>query len=197
MARDNKTLGRFILSDIPPAPRGVPQIEVTFDIDANGIVNVSALDKGTGRSQKITITSSSGLSQEEIERMQKEAEMYAEEDKKRRELAEARNNADQLVYTVEKTLKDLGDKVDASEVQKAQEAKEKVKKAMEGDDLASIKAATEELTQIVQQLSVKLYQQTSQAGAQGAADASDAGAGSAKRENVVDADYEVVDDDKK
>jgi molecular chaperone DnaK len=199
MARDNKTLGRFILSDIPPAPRGVPQIEVTFDIDANGIVNVSALDKGTGKSQKITITSSSGLSKEEIERMQKEAEMHAEEDNKRRELAEARNSADQLVYTVEKTIKDLGDKVDAGEIKKAEEAKEKVKKALEGDNLSEIRAATEELTQIVQQLSVKLYEQASQGQqAGGAAGASAAGgAGTAKNDNVVDADYEVVDEDKK
>jgi molecular chaperone DnaK len=197
MARDNKTLGRFILSDIPPAPRGVPQIEVTFDIDANGIVNVSALDKGTGKSQKITITSSSGLSKEEIERMQKEAELHAEEDNKRRELAEARNNADQLVYSVEKTIKELGDKVDAGEIQKAEQAKEKVKKALEGDNLEAIKAASDELTQVVQQLSVKLYEQASQA-QQGAAGASaGADAGSAKKDNVVDADYEVVDEDKK
>ncbi|WP_123039789.1 molecular chaperone DnaK [Cohnella candidum] len=197
MARDNKTLGRFILSDIPPAPRGIPQIEVTFDIDANGIVNVSALDKGTGKSQKITITSSGGLSKEEIDRMQKEAELHAEEDNKRRELVEVRNSADQLVYTVEKTIKDLGDKVDAGEIQKAEEAKEKVKKALEGDNLEEIKAASDELTQIVQQLSVKLYEQAqAQQGAPGA-DAADAGAGSAKKDNVVDADYEVVDEDKK
>ncbi|TJY43464.1 molecular chaperone DnaK [Cohnella pontilimi] len=198
MARDNKTLGRFILSDIPPAPRGIPQIEVTFDIDANGIVNVNALDKGTGKSQKITITSSSGLSKDEIERMQKEAELHAEEDNKRRELVEVKNSADQLVYTVEKTIKDLGDKVDAGEIQKAEEAKEKVKKAAEGDNLEEIKAATDELTQIVQQLSVKLYEQAAQAG-QGApgAEGADAGAGAAKKENVVDADYEVVDEDKK
>jgi molecular chaperone DnaK len=198
MARDNKTLGRFILSDIPPAPRGIPQIEVSFDLDANGIVNVSALDKGTGKSQKITITSSSGLSKEEIERMQKEAELHADEDNKRRELVEAKNSADQLVYTVEKTIKDLGDKVDAGEIQKAEEAKEKVKKALEGENLEEIKAATDELTQIVQQLSVKLYEQAAQAeqGAPGA-DAGEAGAGSAKKENVVDADYEVVDEDKK
>jgi len=143
MAADNKTLGRFILSDIPPAPRGVPQIEVTFDIDANGIVNVSAVDKGTGRSQKITITSSSGLTPEEIERMRKEAEQYAEEDRKRRELVEAKNNADHLVYTVEKTLKDLGDKVDAADIQKANEAKDKVKQAMESNDINAIKSATE------------------------------------------------------
>ncbi|WP_027091153.1 molecular chaperone DnaK [Cohnella thermotolerans] len=195
MARDNKTLGRFILSDIPPAPRGIPQIEVTFDIDANGIVNVSALDKGTGKSQKITITSSSGLSKEEIERMQKEAELHAEEDAKRRELIEAKNSADQLVYTVEKTIKDLGDKVDASEVSKAEAAKEKVKKALEGENLDEIKSATEELTQIVQQLSVKLYEQAAQA-QQGAQDAGAADS-SPKKDNVVDADYEVVDEDKK
>jgi molecular chaperone DnaK len=193
MAADNKTLGRFILSDIPPAPRGVPQIEVTFDIDANGIVNVSAVDKGTGRSQKITITSSSGLTPEEIERMRKEAEQYAEEDRKRRELAEAKNNADHLVYTVEKTLKDLGDKVDASEIQKANDAKDKVKKALESNDLSQIKSATEELSNVVQQLSVKLYQQ---AGAQqDAAGGTDGGAAKGK-DNVVDADYEVVDDKK-
>jgi len=199
MAKDNKTLGRFMLSDIPPAPRGIPQIEVTFDIDANGIVNVSAQDKGTGKSQKITITSSSGLSKEEIDRMQKEAELHAEEDNKRRELVEARNSADQLVYTVEKTIKDLGDKADAGEVQKAEAAKDKVKKALEGDNLEEIRAATEELTQVVQQLSVKLYEQAAQqqggAGAEGAADGG--AAGSAKHDNVVDADYEVVDEDKK
>ncbi|REJ15182.1 MAG: molecular chaperone DnaK [Paenibacillaceae bacterium] len=194
MAADNKTLGRFILSDIPPAPRGVPQIEVTFDIDANGIVNVSAVDKGTGRSQKITITSSSGLTPEEIERMQKEAEQYAEEDRKRRELVEAKNSADQLVYTVEKTLKDLGDKVDASEIQKANDAKEKVKKAMESNDINAIKSATEELSNVVQQLSVKLYQQAgAQQDASGAAGAEGAAKG---KDNVVDADYEVVDDKK-
>jgi len=194
MAADNKTLGRFILSDIPPAPRGVPQIEVTFDIDANGIVNVSAVDKGTGRSQKITITSSSGLTPEEIERMRKEAEQYAEEDRKRRELAEAKNNADHLVYTVEKTLKDLGDKVDASEIQKANDAKDKVKKALETNDLGQIKSATEELSNVVQQLSVKLYQQ---AGAQQGEAGGGAEGGAAKgRDNVVDADYEVVDDKK-
>ncbi|HZG57381.1 molecular chaperone DnaK [Paenibacillus sp.] len=194
MAADNKTLGRFILGDIPPAPRGIPQIEVTFDIDANGIVNVSASDKGTGKSQKITITSSSGLTDEEIDKMVKEAERNAEEDRKRKELVEVRNNADQLVYTVEKTIKDLGDKVDASEIQKAEEAKEALKKSLEGSDIDDIKAKTEQLSGIVQQLSVKLYEQMGaqqQAGAAGAG--ADAG-GSAKKDNVVDADYEVVDD---
>ncbi|MFD0870550.1 molecular chaperone DnaK [Chlamydia abortus] len=197
MAADNKTLGRFMLGDIPPAPRGIPQIEVTFNIDANGIVNVSALDKGTGKSQKITITSSSGLTDEEIDRMMKEAEAHEEEDRKRKEMVEARNEADQLVYTVDKTIKDLGDKVDQSEIDKANQAKDKVKQALEGNDIDAIKKATEELTQVVQQLSVKLYEQAQQAQAgqnpeQGAKEEAKG------RENVVDADYEVVDDkDKK
>lgn len=195
MAAGNKTLGRFMLGDIPPAPRGVPQIEVTFDIDANGIVNVSALDKGTGKSQKITITSSSGLTDAEIEQMMKDAELNAEEDRKRRELVEAKNNADQLVYTVEKTLKDLGDKVDAGEIQKANDAKDRVKQAIESDDVERIKAATDELTEIVQQLSVKLYEQAGAAAGQGEADAGAGGEARAK-DNVVDADYEVVDDKK-
>lgn len=196
MAADNKTLGRFILSDIPPAPRGIPQIEVSFDIDANGIVNVSALDKGTGKSQKITITSSSGLSDDEIDRMMKEAEAHAEEDRKRKEAVEIRNQADQMVYTAEKTLKDLGDKADAADVEKTNAAKEKVKKALEGTDAEEIKKATEELTEVVQQLSVKLYEQAAQAqqaqeGAEGAAQG-----GAKGKDNVVDADYEVVDDKK-
>ncbi|MFD0682693.1 MULTISPECIES: molecular chaperone DnaK [unclassified Paenibacillus] len=195
MANDNKTLGRFMLGDIPPAPRGIPQIEVTFDIDSNGIVNVNATDKGTGKSHKITITSSSGLSDEEIDRMMKDAESNAEEDRKRKELVEARNNADQLVYSVDKTIKDLGDKVDQAEIDKANEAKEKVKKALEGDNLDEIKASTEALTEIVQQLSVKLYEQAAQQ-----AQAGEAGAagpeGAAKKDNVVDADFEVVDEKK-
>ncbi|GIP35855.1 molecular chaperone DnaK [Paenibacillus sp. J2TS4] len=198
MAADNKTLGRFMLGEIPPAPRGIPQIEVTFNIDANGIVNVSALDKGTGKSQKITITSSGGLSDEEIDRMMKDAEAHAEEDRKRKEMVEVRNEADQLVYTVDKTIKDLGDKVDSSEIDKANAAKDKVKQALEGDDLDAIKKATEELTEVVQQLSVKLYEQASQQAqaeqAQGQDAAGDAGKG---KENVVDADYEVVDDQEK
>ncbi|TCN01553.1 molecular chaperone DnaK [Paenibacillus sp. BK033] len=197
MAAGNKTLGRFTLNDIPLAPRGVPQIEVTFDIDANGIVNVSAMDKGTGKSQKITITSSSGLSDEEIEKMMKDAELNAEEDRKRRELVEAKNSADQLVYSVDKTLKDLGDKVDASEIEKANAAKEKVTNAIATDDLEQIKQASDELTEIVQQLSVKLYEQAqaAQGGAEPGAEAADAGARG--KDNVVDADYEVVDENKK
>ncbi|KRF11253.1 molecular chaperone DnaK [Paenibacillus sp. Soil787] len=195
MASGNKTLGRFMLGDIPPAPRGVPQIEVSFDIDANGIVNVSALDKGTGKSQKITITSSSGLSDAEVEQMVKDAEAHAEEDRIRKELVEARNEADQLVYSVDKTIKDLGDKVDQGEIDKANAAKEKVTAALAGNELEAIKKATEELTEVIQQLSVKLYEQAAQGqGAEGNAGAGEAPKG---RENVVDADYEVVDEQKK
>lgn len=195
MAAGNKTLGRFMLGDIPLAPRGVPQIEVTFDIDANGIVNVSATDKGTGKSQKITITSSSGLSDDEVERMMKDAELHAEEDKKRKELVEAKNNGDQLIYSVDKTIKELGDKVDAAEAEKANAAKEELKKALESDDLDTIKAASEKLTEIVQQLSVKLYEQAAQAQQQaGGAEGASAAGG---KDNVVDAEYEVVDEDKK
>jgi len=195
MANGNKTLGRFMLNEIPPAPRGVPQIEVSFDIDANGIVNVSATDKGTNKSQKITITSSSGLSDAEVEQMMKDAELHAEEDRKRKELVEAKNSADQLVYSTEKVIKDLGDKAEASEVEKANEAKDKVKAALETDNLEEINAATEALTEIVQQLSVKLYEQAAQA-EQGAEGGTGAAEGAPKKDNVVDADYEVVDEDK-
>ncbi|GGF78578.1 chaperone protein DnaK [Paenibacillus albidus] len=195
MANGNKTLGRFMLNEIPPAPRGVPQIEVTFDIDANGIVNVSATDKGTNKSQKITITSSSGLSDAEVEQMMKDAELHAEEDRKRKELVEAKNNADQLVYSTDKVIKDLGDKVDAAEVDKANAAKDKLKAALETDNLEEITAATEALTEIVQQLSVKLYEQAAQA-EQGAEGGEGAAEGTARKDNVVDADYEVVDDEK-
>ncbi|MFZ4451972.1 molecular chaperone DnaK [Salibacterium aidingense] len=194
MAADNKTLGRFQLTDIPPAPRGVPQIEVTFDIDANGIVNVRAKDLGTNKEQSITITSSSGLSEEEIEQMVKDAEENAEEDKKRKEAVEIRNEADQLVFTTEKTLEDLGDNVDQSEKDKAEEAKNKVKEALEGDDVDAIKTAKDELQEIVQQLSTKLYEQA----AQQAQQAQDEGAGAeGNAEDVVDADYEEVDDEEK
>ncbi|GGE14524.1 chaperone protein DnaK [Marinithermofilum abyssi] len=196
MAADNKTLGRFQLQDIPPAPRGVPQIEVTFKIDANGIVNVSAKDKATGKSKDITIQSSSGLSDEEIERMVKEAEEHAEEDKKRKEQVEIRNKADQLLFTADKTVKELGDKVEAEDKQKVEEAKEKVKQALEKDDTEAIKKATEDLEQAVQQLSVKLYQQQA-AQAQAEADPHAAGGQSADKDNVVDAEYEVVDDEDK
>lgn len=192
-ARDNKTLGRFQLSDIPPAPRGIPQIEVTFDIDANGIVNVSAKDLGTGKQQKITITSNTGLSDDEINRMVKEAEANAEADKARREEVDIRNSADSLVYQTEKTLKDLEGKVDQAEVDKANAAKEDLKKALEGTDIEAIKKSSEELSNIVQALSVKLYEQAAQA-AQAAEGAEGAAGG---KDDVVDADYTVVEEEKK
>ncbi len=193
MAAGNKTLGRFMLGDIPVAPRGVPQIEVTFDIDANGIVNVSATDKGTGKSQKITITSSSGLSDDEVERMMKDAELHADEDRQRKELVEVKNSGDQLIYSVEKTIKDLGEKADAAEVEKANAAKETLKTALEGDDVEAIKSATEALSEVAQALAVKLYEQAAQEGqaAEGAEGTT------TQKDNVVDAEYEVVDEDEK
>lgn len=192
MAADNKTLGRFQLTDIPPAPRGIPQIEVTFDIDKNGIVNVSAKDLGTGKQQKITIKSSTTLSDEEIERMVKEAEANAEKDKKRKEEAELRNEADQLVFTAEKILKELEGKVDASEISKAEKAKDELKAAIEKNDLNEMRQKKDALQEIVQDLSVKLYQQAAQQQQN-----TDAGGDGKKDDNVVDADFEEVDDNKK
>ncbi|PKR85122.1 molecular chaperone DnaK [Heyndrickxia camelliae] len=193
MAADNKTLGRFQLSDIPPAPRGIPQIEVTFDIDKNGIVNVSAKDLGTGKQQNITIKSSTGLSDDEIERMVKEAEENAEADKKRKEEVELRNEADQLVFTTEKTLKELEGKVDQAEVKKAEEAKDALKAAIEKNDLDEIRSAKDALQEIVQNLSVKLYEEAAKQ-AQASQDAGQDGA--KKDDNVVDAEFEEVKDDK-
>jgi len=191
MAADNKTLGRFQLTDIPPAPRGVPQIEVKFDIDANGIVNVSAKDKGTNKEQSITIKSSSGLSDDEIDKMVKEAEENAEEDKKRREEVDLRNEADQLIFTTDKTIKDLEDKVSDEEKEKANNAKDELKKALESDNIDEIKAKKEALEEQVQQLSVKLYEQMAeqQQGAQGQEGQENAD------DDVVDADYKEVDED--
>lgn len=194
MAADNKTLGRFQLTDIPPAPRGIPQIEVTFDIDQNGIVNVRAKDLGTNKEQQITIKSSTGLSDEEIEKMVKEAEINAEADKKRKEEADLRNEADQLVFQTEKTLKELEGKVDAAEVAKANEAKDALKAAIEKKDLDEIRAKKDALQEIVQNLSVKLYEQAAKQ-AQGQQGAQDQGK-SGKDDNVVDADFEEVNDDK-
>ncbi|MFD1018812.1 molecular chaperone DnaK [Thalassobacillus hwangdonensis] len=193
MAQYNKTLGRFQLTDIPPAPRGVPQIEVSFDIDANGIVNVRAKDMGTNKEQSITIKSSSGLSDEEVDQMVKEAEENAEEDKKRREEVELRNEADQMIFTTEKTLKDLGEQVSEEEKQKAEAAKDELKEVLEGEDLDKIKEKKEALEEIVQQLSVKLYEQAqqqaqAQQGAEGDQGSDD---------DVVDADYEEVNEDEK
>jgi molecular chaperone DnaK len=179
MAADNKSLGKFILDGIPPAPRGVPQIEVTFDVDANGILKVSAQDKATGRSQHITITASSGLSDAEVEKMRKDAEAHAEDDRKRKELIEARNNADNTAYAAEKALREFGDKVPA-EIKTEIDAKvAEVKKTVEGDDVAAIRAATESLGQSIQKIGSSVYEQN-QAPAEGEADSnpsSDSNAG--------------------
>jgi len=194
MAADNKTLGRFQLTDIPAAPRGVPQIEVTFDIDKNGIVNVRAKDLGTGKEQAITIKSSSGLSDEEIERMVKDAEANAEADKKRKEEVDLRNEVDQLIFTVDKTLKDLEGKVDASDVQKAESARDELKTAVEANDLEAMKVKRDALNEVVQNLTVKLYEQA--AAAQQASGASQEGSteqASSNNDGVVDADFEEVD----
>ena len=179
MAADNKTLGQFELVGIPPAPRGIPQIEVTFDIDANGIVHVSAKDLGTGKEQSIRITASSGLAEEEIKKMVKDAEAHAAEDKKRREVAEARNQLDSLIYTTEKSLKEFGDKVDSGEKQNIEDAIAKAKKAMETNDPDTIKSAQEELTRTSHKLAEAMYAKASQ-GAKGAGGA-EAGAGSRRQ----------------
>ena len=191
MAADNMTLARFDLTGIPPAPRGVPQIEVTFDIDANGIVNVSAKDMGTGKEQSIKITASSGLSEEEIQRLVKEAEAHASDDKKKQELIEARNKADSLIYGTEKSLKDLGDKV-ASDTKSEVEARiADLKKAMEGEDITAINNAVEALSTASHKLAEQLYQQQGAAGAAGAAgqpgDQQNKG-----DDDVVDADFTEV-----
>ncbi len=200
MAGGNKTLGRFELVGIPPAPRGVPQVEVSFDIDANGIVSVSAKDMATGKEQSIQITASSGLSKEEIDKLIKDAELHSEDDKKKRELVEARNTADALIYQTEKSIKDLGDKVDAATKSKVEAAIEPLKKAMEGDDTEEIKRLSEEMTQASHKLAEAMYQQASQTDQQQAeADAAGPEPGpAAPDEDVVDADFEEVkDDDKK
>ena len=200
MAADNKTLGRFTLSGIAPAPRGIPQIEVTFDIDANGIVKVSAMDKGTGKEANITITASTNLSDEEVDRAEKEAERFAEEDKKRKESIETKNNADQLTYQTEKQLEELGDKISADDKAKITAKLDALKAVKDGEDLEAIKKATEELTQEFYAISSKMY-----ADAQGAAGAQGAGFdpnnmggnanhGPAHDDNVVDADFEVKED---
>ncbi len=211
MAADNKSLGRFDLVGIPPAPRGVPQIEVAFDIDANGIVHVSAKDLGTGKEQKIRVEPSSGLSKEEIERMVKEAEKHAEEDKKKKEKVEVRNQADTLVYTTEKSLKDYGDKVGEEEKKKINESLDKVKEALKGDDVEAIKKTSEELTQASHKLAEAMYRQTSkeqaaqagpqagpQAEAGGPKEAPKAEAGkTGQEEDIIDAEYKVEDEEKK
>ena len=202
MAAGNKTLGRFELTDIPPAPRGVPKIEVSFDIDANGIVHVSAKDLGTGKEQKITIQSDSGMSKEDIDRMVNEAKAHEAEDKKQKEAIDAKNNADNLVYQAEKTIKELGDKADAGKVSEVKAACEKVKEAIKSNDTEAIKKATEELQKPLYELSAAAYQQAQAAGAQqgaqtGAENAQGAQQQKKDDDDVVDADYTEVKDDKK
>lgn len=201
MAADNKTLGRFILDGIPPAPRGVPQIEVSFDIDANGIVNVSAKDLGTGKEQSITIQATSGLSDDEIEKMVEEAEKKAEEDKKRKELAEARNNADSTIYSTEKTLKDLEEQVSQEEREEIEKAIEKVKEANQGEDIEAINNAVEELNKHLHNLSSRMYEKVRQE-QEASGTSAEAGAGpgegeESQEEDVVDAEYEEVDEENK
>lgn len=200
MAANNKTLGRFELSDIPPAPRGVPQIQVTFDIDANGIVHVSAKDLGTGKEQKIDIKSSSGLTDEEIERMQQDAKAHEEEDKKRKEIIEERNKGEALIYQAQKTIKDLGDKADAEKVKEINEAIAKLQESLKGEDAEKMKADAEALTKPLYEMTSKMYEAAQQQG-QGAPGAESAQQGPQPEkkadDNVVDADYKVVDDDNK
>jgi len=200
MAAYNKTLGRFELVGIPPAPRGIPQIEVTFDIDANGIVNVSAKDQATSKEQSIQITASSGLSKEEIDNLVKDAEVHAEDDKKKRELVEARNQADTLIYSTEKSIKELGDKVGSDTKSKVEEAAAALKKAIEGEDTEEIKRLSEELTNASHKLAEAMFQQASAAGQQAGPGAESGGqpGGAAPDEDVVDADFEEVkEEDKK
>ena len=199
MAADNKTLGRFELTGIPPAPRGVPKIEVTFDIDANGIVHVSAKDMGTGKEQSITIKSSSGLSDEEIERMRQEADRHAAEDEQRRQFVEAKNQADALVYSAEKTIKEAEGKVDKASIDTAKEALEQLKEKLNSDDTEAIKQASEKLSEALYAVSSALYAKTEQdkgTEAAGQQQANNAGPQTGTDDNVVDADYKVEDDKK-
>lgn len=196
MAADNKTLGKFHLGDIPPAPRGVPQIEVAFDIDANGILNVSAKDKATGKEQSIRIESSSGLSDDEIQRMKREAQENSSADKKRKEEVEARNQADQMVFSTKKQLEDLGDKIPAEGKERIENAVSKLEEALKSGTVEEVKSAREELDKAWNDISQQMYQSGADAGAE-AASGTDANAGSAAGENVEDADYTIVEDEEK
>jgi molecular chaperone DnaK len=206
MAADNKTIGRFRLDGIPPAPRGVPQIEVTFDIDANGIVNVTAKDTATGKEQKITITATSHLTDDEIEKMVKEAKVHVEEDKKKRDLIEAKNNGDNLIYTTEKLLKDVGDKAPADIKGKMDEQVKTLRKSLESENVDQIKAETDKLRKLQEQLSQVLYAKAGAGGPGGPG--AEAGAGEQKAgssgqqqggadEEVIDAEFEAKDEDDK
>jgi molecular chaperone DnaK len=198
MANDNKLLGQFDLVGIPPAPRGMPQVEVTFDIDANGIVHVSAKDLATQKEQSIKITASSGLSKEEVEKLVKDAQAHTEEDKKRRKAAEAKNQADSLIYQTEKNLSEHGDKISAEDKTKIEEAVAGLKKAMEGTDPDAIESATKTLTTASHKLAEEMYKKASTTAAAGGSGDSASGTGEAKTdEKVVDAEFEEVDKDKK
>jgi molecular chaperone DnaK len=191
MARDNRTLGKFHLMGIPPAPRGVPQIEVTFDIDANGILNVSAKDRATSKSQAITITSSSGLSKDEVGKMVTDAQSHAEEDRKKREVVDARNQADSLAYNVEKLVKENREKIGESDAKEAEAAVAEARKAMESDDAAQIRAATDALTKASHKLAEILYKQSAGTGGEGGPAAGGGAAGAQPQGDVVDAEYTV------
>jgi molecular chaperone DnaK len=195
MALGNKTLGRFELEGIPPAPRGMPQIEVTFDIDANGIVEVSAKDQATGKQQSIRITASSGLSQEEIDRLVRDAELHADEDRNKKELVDARNTADALIYTTEKSISELGDKIDSTTLAEVEGALNDLKRVLESEDTVQIKRLTEVLTQASHKLAASMYQQASPSGAhqgESATESTWGPASSGSDDDVVDAEYQEV-----
>jgi len=196
MAADNHTLGKFTLSGIPPAPRGIPQIEVTFDIDANGILNVTAKDKGTGKEQSITIQASANLSKNEIENLKKEAEANAQEDTKKKELVEARNQADTVIYTTEKAIKDFADKIDSSKKSELEGLITELKNAMNGNNSQEINEKTEKLSKSMYEVSTKIYQQTQSSQGQPNEEPKTEGNTNAG-DNVYDADFEVTDEDKK
>jgi len=197
MSQDNKTLGRFILDGIPPSPRGLPQIEVSFDIDANGILNVTAKDKATGKEQKITITASTGLDKDEIEKMKKEAEMHSSEDTKKKEQIEAKNQADALVYTSEKTLKDAGDKIPADVKDQVTEKVEALKKVKDGEDIEAIKKAIEDLNQTVQKIGEAMYKSQPNAQQPGPQPGQDQKTEEKPKDGPVEGEYEEVDKDDK
>jgi molecular chaperone DnaK len=197
MSHDNKTIGNFELTGIPAAPRGVPQVEVTFDIDANGIVHVSAKDLGTGKEQSISITASSGLSKEEINKMVRDAEAHSDEDKRKREAIEARNHADSMVYSTEKSLKEFGDKISAVEKGTIENKITELKKLMEGDDAEAIKKGTDELAQSAHKLAEAMYAKPAGTEGDAGSDAKSGGEPKPKDDNVVDADFEEVKSDKK
>jgi molecular chaperone DnaK len=196
MASDNVSLGMFNLVGIPPAPRGMPQIEVTFDIDANGILNVSAKDLGTGKEQRITITASTKLSEKEKERMVKEADQFAEQDKKRKEEAEVRNNADSMIYTTEKTKKDLTDKLTKDQVEMLDKATDELRKAVAGKDVELIKTKSDALAKVLQEVGTVVYQQAAQERAKSEQAAAGTSAQGESDKKVVDAEYEVKDEKK-